>query len=45
MYIVYVREKYYLSLVCTFEKAIKNLDVQGGLRLRDNIDNQCVGFI
>ena len=28
MYIVYRRERYYFSLVCTFKKAIKNFVVK-----------------
>ena len=32
MYIVYIRERYCFSLVCTFQKAIKNFEV--------NVDSQ-----
>ena len=50
MYIVYIRERYYFSLVCTFKNAIKNsevkIDVQkGASRIRENIDNRWTTFI
>ena len=46
VYIVYIREMYYFSLVCMFKKAIKifeaNVSVQkGALRFRENFDNRC----
>ena len=42
MYIIYIRERYYFSLVCTFNKAIKNFEVKvdvqkGALRFREKI--------
>lgn len=43
-YIVYIRESYYFSVMCTFKKAIKNSKVKGrctkgALRLSGKIDN------
>ena len=50
MYVVYVREGYYFSLVCRVNKAIENfelkVDVQkGALRFRRKIDNGFASFI
>ena len=46
-YIVYIRERYYFSLVFTFEKAIKNLEVMVDIqkvtnpRFKKTRDNRC----
>ena len=45
-YIVYIGERYYFSLVCTFKKVAKNVegkvDVRkGGLGFKESIDNRC----
>ena len=47
IYIVYIRERYYCFLVCTFKEAIKNVkvkvDVQkGAVGFRENFDNRYV---
>ena len=49
-YIIYIRVRCYLSLVCTFEKATKNLDVKvdvrkGALGFRGNTNNEGASFI
>ena len=50
MYIVYIRERYCFSLVCTFEKVVYlfkvKVDAQkGALRFRNFFDNRCISFI
>ena len=50
MYIVYIREGYYFSLVCTFKNAIKNVEVKvcvqkGALGFRERNDKRCVSSI
>jgi hypothetical protein len=46
-YIVYIRERYYFSLVSTFEKAIKNVEVTidiqkvTKLKFEKTSDNRC----
>ena len=50
VYIVYIRERYYFSLVCTFKKAIKNVEVKvdvqkGPLGFRRKAENTFVSFI
>ena len=50
MYIVYIRERYSFSLVCTSKNSIKfyevKVDVQkGALSFREKIDNRHVSFI
>ena len=50
MYIVYMRERYYFSLVCTFEMVVNffqvKVDVQKKvLRYTRKVDNICVNFI
>ena len=43
-------ERYYYFVVCTFEKAMKNVKVKvnvqkGALGFRENFDNRCVSSI
>ena len=50
LYIVYKRERYYFSLVCTFTKPFKNFEVivdsqKGALRFRISFGNRCASFI
>lgn len=52
MYIVYIRKRYYVSLVCKIKKLMRNVEVKidrytqrGGLGFRERIDNRCVIFI
>ena len=47
---MYIKESYYLTLVCTIKKgSINNFEVnvdvhKGALRFRENIDNRFVSF-
>ena len=50
MYVVDVREWYYISLICIFKKDIMNFEVKGNvqnmaLRFRGKFDNQCFSYI
>jgi hypothetical protein len=50
VYIIYITEKYYYFVVCTFEKAMKNVEVKvsvqkRALGFREKIDNKCVSSI
>lgn len=50
MYIVYIRDTHRFSLVCMFNKALKNLQVKedvqwGALRFREKLDKRCASFI
>ena len=49
-YILYIREGYYFSLICTSERANNFFEVmvdvhKGFLRFREEIDYRCVNFI
>jgi hypothetical protein len=49
VYIIYIRERSYFSVVCTFRKAIKYIEAKvdvpkGPLKFRE-FDNRCVSFI
>ena len=50
MYILYARERYYFSLVCTFKMRYLDFEVIVGvqkeaLRFRVSIDNRCASSI
>jgi hypothetical protein len=50
VYIVYIRERYSFSLVCTFQKAIENVEVKinvqkMSLRVRGKFGNRCASSI
>ena len=47
MSIVYIKERYYYSLVCKSKKALKKFEVKvdvqkGALQFRVKLDNRCV---
>ena len=49
-YIMYTKERYCFSLLCTLIKVIKNIEVKvdvqkGALRYREKFDNRLVRFI